>query len=160
MGLALIAIAAAGQNSAFLFSDHSLSLCGDGFFGQLGLGNNTNQFKPVKVVSANVVSVALGYAYTLFLKNDGSVWGSGMNSYYQLASTNNTSAITSFIEVMPGGVNAISAGYNHDLFIKTDGSLWGVGRSSAGQITDPRIQRTNIPVQIEPAGTMKIVTPL
>jgi alpha-tubulin suppressor-like RCC1 family protein len=83
------AIAAGFDHSLFLKSDGSLWAMGGDDFGQLGDGTfatnppfGTNQ--PEQIVAGNVTAISADYAFSLFLKGDGSLWAMGYNSYGQL----------------------------------------------------------------------------
>jgi hypothetical protein len=83
------AIAAGFDHSLFLKSDGSLWAMGGDDFGQLGdsiYATNapfgTNQ--PELIVSNNVTAIGAEYAYSLFLKSDGSLWAMGYNGFGQL----------------------------------------------------------------------------
>ena len=55
--------------------------------GQLGLGNNINQLNPQRVTGLQgvvVTSVVCGYAHTLAVTDEGSLYAWGANSYGQL----------------------------------------------------------------------------
>lgn len=65
--------------------------------GQLGVGNNVNQTNPCRLVALqNVVitQIACGYAHTLALADDGSLYGWGANSYGQLGCGNKANAVS------------------------------------------------------------------
>ena len=53
-------------------------------YGRLGDGtyNNTNQ--PEQIVAGNVIAIAAGYKFSLFIKDDGSLWAMGYNNLGQL----------------------------------------------------------------------------
>ena len=83
------AIAAGEYHSLFLKSDGSLWAMGDDAYGQLGDGTfatnspyGTN--RPERIVANNVKVVGAGYLHSLFVKNDGSLWGMGLNAYGEL----------------------------------------------------------------------------
>src|SRR5664279_1840596 len=76
-------------HSLFLKGDGSLWAMGENAFGQLGDGTynvvspyGTN--RPEQIVASNVTAIAAGGHQSLFLKNDGSLWAMGWNSYGQL----------------------------------------------------------------------------
>ena len=48
-------------------------------FGQLGDSNTSNQHSPIEIASADVVAVSAGNEFVLFIKGDGSLWGTGRN---------------------------------------------------------------------------------
>ena len=83
------AIAAGFYHSLFLKSDGSLWGMGYNQYGELGDGTyatnapfGTNQ--PEQIVPGSVTTIGAEYAYSLFLKSDGSLWGMGYNQYGEL----------------------------------------------------------------------------
>jgi hypothetical protein len=50
---------------------------GDGSF-------NSRTSIPERIVASNIAAIAAGACYSLFMKNDGSVWGTGTNNLGQL----------------------------------------------------------------------------
>lgn len=84
------------------------------------------------------------------LKNDGTVWGWGDNSYGQLG---NNSTEDSLVPVQAqgwgdfGDVSDLSAGAAHSMALKTDGTVWIWGSENVGELGSGLI--TNIPVQKE-----------
>ena len=81
------AIAAGGNHSLFLKSDGSLWAMGKNLNGQLGDGTNGNQFhtnRPAQIIAGGVAAVSAGQLHSLFIQNDGSLWGMGDNQRAQL----------------------------------------------------------------------------
>ncbi len=123
--------------SLFLYSDGSLWGAGGNLDGALGVeGRLSESFYsattvPIPLMS-DVRAVAVGDQFSLRLKNDGTVWGAGYNSYGQLGTGNRDYAPTPVAGMT--GVKAISAGSGHSLFLKTDGTVWGAGYNTSGQL--------------------------
>ncbi|EEF62986.1 immunoglobulin I-set domain protein [Pedosphaera parvula] len=76
-------------HSLFLKSDGSLWATGGNYYGELRDGTYTvnapygiNQ--PEQIVGSNVTSIASGAFHSLFLMNDGSLWGMGLNQNGEL----------------------------------------------------------------------------
>ena len=86
------------NHTLILKNDGTLWGCGYNGSGELGLGDKTNRntFTQVTTNADNVKSVYCGYYHTLILKNDGTLWGCGQNSYGQLGleGTNNRTTFT------------------------------------------------------------------
>lgn len=144
------AIAAGSGFILLLKNDGSLWAAGDDSFGELGDGNTnaswtTNRFE--EVVSNNVTAISCGETHSLFLKNNGSLWGMGGNSSGQLGlvGINQTNQPTL---IVASNVVAISAGFLHSLFVKNDGSLWGMGDNSLGALGPAPGGQTNPPAMI------------
>jgi hypothetical protein len=81
-----------------------------------------------------VKAIAAGENFSLFLKNDGTVWVCGINSYGQTGTGdyidyNYPVQLTSLSNVV-----AIAAGYNESVFLKSDGSVWACGFNNSGQL--------------------------
>ena len=82
--------------------------------------------------------------HTIFLKEDGTVWATGINGGGQLGdgTLQSSSAIVQVnyiygISTNPlTNISAISTGYNHSIFLKNDGTVWATGSNSDGQLGD------------------------
>jgi alpha-tubulin suppressor-like RCC1 family protein len=149
------AIAVGGSHSLFLKSNGNLWVTGWNAYGQLGDGTTDNgnyeTNRPEQIVASNVTAIVAGLNHSLFLKNNGSLWAMGYNSYGQLGDgiTDNGNYETNRPEqIVASNVTAIAAGYLHSLFLKNDGSLWGMGDNAYGQLGDGTYSNTNLPVQI------------
>ena len=71
--------------------------------GALGDGSNINRAFPVKIVSAGVVTANAGFRSTVFVKEDGSLWGMGINGFGQLGNEV-TSDISKPVKIVESGV--------------------------------------------------------
>ena len=86
---------------------------------------------PVEILG-NVVKIAAGYYFSLFLTSNGDLWGSGENWAGQMGLGNSDNPVSaSFIT---SSVADIFAGGNHSLFIDKSDSLWGMGYNDCGQL--------------------------
>ena len=82
----------------------------------------------------DVKQIACGEYHTLLLKNDGSIWGCGANSYGQLGLGDNTNQKT-FTKVttnINNDVKQIYCGGSHTFILKNDGSVWACGSNGSG----------------------------
>jgi alpha-tubulin suppressor-like RCC1 family protein len=154
-GQTVTKISAGSNHSLLLKSDGSLWAMGDNNSGELGDGttdnDNYNTNLPEQIVAGNVTAVAAGSGFSLFLKNDGSLWAMGDNGYGELGDgTYNQANLPE--QIVAGNVTTIAAGSYHTLFLKSDGSLWAMGDNGDGQLgdgtTDHGFYKTNLPEQI------------
>ncbi len=119
---------------------------GDGYYGQLGNGGNTNVSTPSPINGiSNVVNVAGGADHTLALRADGTVWAWGkdevgdndgdgqLGAGYLGGATSTNTPIQS---LLPGGtvIVAIAAGTFFSLALDTTGSVWGWGGNIFDQL--------------------------
>lgn len=95
---------------------------------------------PISTVKAKsnikVVKAAVGGAFIIYLKSDGTVWGSGTNDKGQLAqspSKKKGSNIPIKIEGLDEIID-IEAGQGHCLALKKDGTVWAWGDNEYGQL--------------------------
>ncbi len=125
-------IAMSGKHTLLVGDDGSVWSWGQNEYGQLGLGNNSEQLTPVKISSlSGIVAVAVGDNHSLALDNSGNVWVWGKNNLYQLGNDSTTDSNVP-IKIISGGVKAISAAADHSFALKNDGTVvgWGEGCSA------------------------------
>jgi alpha-tubulin suppressor-like RCC1 family protein len=137
-----------------LRSDDSVWAWGDNFYGQLADGTpQTNRSQPVAVqVPSGSYQLDCGYFHCLGVRDDGVLWGWGLNSQGILGTD-----VASFSLGTPiaGIGNVAMATTNHQLSIalKRDGTLWTWGlaylgddttaqRSTPGQLTLRLVEKT------------------
>ena len=70
--------------------------------------------------------------HTFILKNDGTLWGCGANSYGQLGLGDTTSR-NIFTKII-NGIKSVYCGNSHTIILKNDGTLWACGYNNAGQL--------------------------
>lgn len=149
------AIAAGAYHSLVLKTDGSVLAMGRGSQGQLGLGSNTqSQSTPVAIpaMGSGVVAISCGDVHSLFLKEDGSMWGAGYNLEGQLGDSSDF--VLEPEEIVSSGVAAISGGNRYTLFMETDGGLKGMGKNDWNQLGDGTTTNRSTPVTILPAGSL------
>jgi alpha-tubulin suppressor-like RCC1 family protein len=101
----------------------------------LGDGTFLTRSNAVPVIGGtNVVAVAAGNFYTLFLTSDGTLWAMGWNQWNDFVSgpgfqVSNAVPVTSISNVV-----AMALGSQHELFLKADGTLWAMGYNAYGQL--------------------------
>ena len=88
------------EHSLILKNDGTLWGCGQNAYGQLGLGDATNRktFTETTTNVDDVKSIYCGRNHTFMLKNDGTLWGCGSNTYGQLGLGDKTNR-TTFTEI-------------------------------------------------------------
>jgi alpha-tubulin suppressor-like RCC1 family protein len=121
--------------------------------GQLGLNNSTYYSSPVQIGALNTWSKITSDSYNTgwALRNDGTLWAWGNNSYGQLGQGNTVvysspkqiGALTNWSSITPNfmlyyGANAI----------KTNGTLWTWGRNHRGQLGLGNVTNYSSPVQV------------
>lgn len=82
------------------------------------------------------VAVATGDAYddsTLFVREDGTLWGMGRNQNGQLG--DGSTELHSSPVILGTDVVEVAVAGSHSLFLKKDGSLWGSGKNAWGQLS-------------------------
>jgi 6-phosphogluconolactonase (cycloisomerase 2 family)/alpha-tubulin suppressor-like RCC1 family protein/fibronectin type 3 domain-containing protein len=153
-GLSGVAAVTAGyQYSIALKNDGTVWGWGYNSYGQLGDGTFTTRTTPVQVNTVSgITAIAAGGAnesYTVALKNDGTVWAWGNNSYGQLGDGSTTTNRSTPVQASGlSGVTAIAAGAGHTLALKSDGTVWAWGRNSYGQLGDGSTTTRTTPVKV------------
>lgn len=121
------------QTSAVIADDNTLWMCGRNDFYQLGDGSGTTSKEFVKVAE-NVIDVALGNGFTLYVDSDNVLWGVGRNHKGQLGDGTLTDR-RGPVRIMEGveRVFASVSGY-FSACITTDHKLLTWGDNASGQL--------------------------
>ena len=138
----IVAIAGGSTHIIALKNDGTVWGSGNNRSGQLGIGTNgvnfsTNTFQPALNMS-NIVAIVGGSNHTITLKNDGTVWGSGDNTYGQLGiGTNGVNFSTNTFQKATNMSNMISLTTKplpqSSPLIRSDGTLYTIGNNLVGQ---------------------------
>ncbi len=84
------------------------------------------------LISENVKSTeAIDDGY-LFVKEDGTLWSTGENYYYNLGFESSSSE--ELVKIDEGVEDVYSDNNSHTLYLKEDGSYWGMGDNSSKQL--------------------------
>lgn len=134
-----------------LKTDGSLRSSGSNTFGQLGNGTTTNSFSFVTVApsSGSVWSqAAVGNGFSMGIRNDGTLWGWGVNSSGQIGLGNTTSPQLQPAQIATGtDWTRVSAGSAFAAGIR-GGTLWAWGSNISGQVGDGTTTPRTAPVQV------------
>ncbi|NOK38261.1 kelch-like protein [Corallococcus exercitus] len=148
----VMAVAAGYGHTLALKQDGTLWTWGRNVEGQLGDGTNATtprRSTPGRVPGlTGVTAIAAGWVHAFALKQDGTFWAWGENSYGQLGDGSNTNRDAPVNVFGLTGVTAIAAGYHHTLVLKQDGTLWAWGENSYGQLGDGTTGSPNQPLQV------------
>jgi|SRR5690554_4900972 len=148
----VISVSIGESHFVFLKNDGTVWTSGSNHYGQLG--DETVSFTPYNMpVEVNGISgitkVAAGQHHSLFLKNDGSVWGCGSNNTGQMGDGTSGYNNRKFTAVQINGVYDIidiTAGLGSSLFLNSQGEVWGCGYNG-GILGSGTYADSYIPVQ-------------
>ncbi|HRK28960.1 MAG TPA: choice-of-anchor Q domain-containing protein, partial [Chitinophagales bacterium] len=138
-----------GSHSLAIKPDGTLWVWGWNIFGELGIGNSSQQNSPIQVGNGtNWASITAGSVHTLAIKTDGTLWAWGYNLYGQLGIGNNTDQNSPVQVGTATNWASVSSSYHATLAIKTDGTLWAWGSNEDGQLGLGNNTDQNSPVQV------------
>ena len=137
-------ITLAAVNTFVLMTDGTIYGTGYNSFGQLGIGNNTENILSLTQMyippGKTPKYISCGYAHTIVLMTDGTIWGTGYNENGNLG-IGNTSNVTSLTQmgVISNGISKktpkyISCSDHQTMVLLTDGTIWGTGYNNFGQL--------------------------
>jgi alpha-tubulin suppressor-like RCC1 family protein len=157
-GVTKVEAVAAGSGYSLVVADGSVYGWGVNDQGQLG-NDKTNHLIPVKVAGlagVTVDAVAAGYAHSLALASDGSVYAWGADSAGQLGDGTTTQQLTPVKVALPAGVKAtaVAAGSNYSLALASDGSVYAWGYNGQGQLGDGTTTSHGTPVKAAPPANV------
>jgi len=145
-----LCVDAGGYHCLAIKNTGTLWTWGSNDSGQLGLGMfATDQNIPTNVSSeTDWVNISAGNSHSMAIKNTGTLWAWGSDSYGQLG-------IDDFY--LPGPPvqvtteidwSIVVAGDDHTLAIKTTGTLWAWGRNNYGQLGLGNTTNKTIPTRV------------
>lgn len=113
----IVAISAGGFHSVALEQNGRVWTWGENGYGQLGSGDTTSRWLPVRPVNTyDVVAIAAGFGHSLVLKRDATVWAWGMNGYGgQLGDDTTVDRSTQVSVIGLTGISTIAVGGFHSL---------------------------------------------
>ena len=121
-------VAAFDAASYFVLDDGSLYGAGQSY---LVTGNATTY--PVKITTG-VKEVFANSSRVFYLKTDGTLWASGLNSAGEFGNGIQTDSYSRQPIQIATDVVSVAPGYDHTLFLKADGTLWVSGMNQSGQL--------------------------
>lgn len=158
-GLDKIKMVSAGSyHSMALKNDGTVWTWGNNLHGELGNGTNIESHIPAMITSLTNVKkiVATVNAFSLALKNDGTLWAWGNNQYGQLGDGTTTDKFSP-IQILNNVID-VAAGYSHVLAIKSDSSVWAWGDNAFGQLGINSTLNSNVPIQIPTLSNIRSVS--
>ncbi|KAK3097022.1 hypothetical protein FSP39_005665 [Pinctada imbricata] len=149
----------AGQFCSFLIhSDGSVSACGKGSYGRLGLGDSNNHAVPKKLAfepkcSIKKISSSKGSdGHTLALSVNGDIYSWGDGDYGKLGHGNNsTQKYPKLVQGPLAGkiVKCVAAGYRHSAAVTEEGELYTWGEGDYGRLGHGDSNSKNFPTRVQ-----------
>ena len=137
---------------------------GSGSQGKLGQGNTTTYSSPVQIGSlTDWAVVSAGRDFTMFVKNDGTLWSVGYNYWGALGqgTAGDSGENLNGTKSSPAQIGSlttwekVAAGHHFAVALKTDGTIWSWGRNVYGQLGHGDTSNLSSPVQVGGLTTWK-----
>ncbi|PRX74084.1 alpha-tubulin suppressor-like RCC1 family protein [Cohnella sp. SGD-V74] len=155
-GLNIKAVSAGAEHTLVLTADGDVYSFGNGAFGRLGHGDESDKTVPtlIPLFHNNIVAtaVAAGTSHSLVLSAGGDVYAFGAGGTGRLGTGTSTNVLA---PVKIGGdltgkqAIAISAGDAHSLVLTNDGSVYSFGAGNSGRLGHNDMANQLMPKQID-----------
>lgn len=136
-------------------TDGTLWAWGGNNKGKLGDGTESNKSSPVQTIDggSDWQSASIGFRHAAGIKNNGTLWTWGDNTWGQLG-TNNTTHRSSPAQSVSTATDwkQVKCGTYHSIAVRLDGTLWTWGHNARGQLGDNTILHRSSPVQTAAGG--------
>lgn len=131
-----VALSSGGTSysGAAINSDGSLYTSGKGGYGILGNGSTSDSLIFQQVDSDSWADVCIGLLHMIGVKCDGTLWGWGLNSRYQLGQGQGDTTTRYYPTQIGSASNWVKAfcGYYSTHVLNADGEIWSCGRNTNG----------------------------
>ena len=152
---------ASASRIIFITEDGKLYGCGSSEYYQLGAYSRDGFTTPRLIVDNinNVVDVDAGTYCTIFITEDGKLYGCGRNNYGQLGNSTSTQVSTPIqIGADLGKIVFFEATSGDTFFITEDGKLYGCGHNGSGQLGNgTNTTPVTTPIQIGDTLDTKVI---
>lgn len=132
-----VKVAAGNDFAVALKTDGTLWSTGRNNYGQLGLGYSSpyvSVFTQITTIS-DVIDIAAGDSFFIALRSNKTIWGTGLNSSYQLTNSTSPTFFTSLFQLSSDtDWEKLDCGLSHTLLIKSNGTLWAKGAGYYGDL--------------------------
>lgn len=135
-------IVAGEYHSLAVKKDSRVCAWGNGSYGQLGYYTTGSALRPsyfatittTIIFEEGIVDVAAGNQHSLMLKEDGTVWACGGNSYGQIGTMGTSDVFYLSHLVSLSNIVDIAAGGSHNVVQGADGTIYVWGNNNYGQL--------------------------
>jgi len=129
------AVSAGGYHTCGLLTNSEIWCWGRNANGELGVGNTTQSFVPLRVENlSNTIAVSAGGLHTCALNSGGEVRCWGSNTQGQLGASALLESLTPIAVPGISGIAMLSTGTGHTCALDNNGSLWCWGFNDHGQV--------------------------
>ncbi|BAO05030.1 hypothetical protein CF067_17380 [Clostridium sporogenes] len=124
-------------------------------FGQLGIGTTDDICTPTKVLIDDVKDIICGTTYTIFLKNDNTVWATG--------ATGGVAGLCETVTKVPtkvpiDNVEKVATGSDYTIFLDKNGDVWATGNNNDGSLGLGDTKNRTAPTKLSIKDVKEIVT--
>ena len=163
-------VSCGGLHTVIIDMNNEIWVFGDNFYGQLGLGDNTERNKPTKISGIFAKFVSCGDNYTVIIDMNNEVWSFGSNMHSELGLgdiINRDRPIKITIDshsesglAMRSGITAkyVSCGGNHTVIIDMNNEIWVFGENRDGQLGLEDNRNRDRPTKINGFASAKFVS--
>jgi uncharacterized repeat protein (TIGR03803 family) len=149
---AVVSVSAGFYHSMALRFDGLLWTWGRNDYGQLGLGISGGLKTTPNAVNSlsGIVGIAAGGFSSFAVRNDGTAWAWGRNSFGNLGDGTTVSTRTAPVQITAlSNVVAVAGGRFHAMALESNGSVWVWGNNSYGQLGNGTTSLNQyVPVQV------------